>query len=116
MSSPNRQDRRHGRRLATTRLLWAGALFVAPRQLLRLAGGTADPAALKVARVLGGRHALQGAVELASWPRGRRLGAAVDGLHALTALALAGLDPKRRRVALSDALVAGTFAADGLRR
>jgi hypothetical protein len=115
MPSTNDRTRRHGRHLAAIRLLWATLLLVAPRPLLRLVGGEPDPSSVKVARVLGSRHAVQGAVELTTWPQWRRLGASVDGVHALTALGLAALDARRRNVALCDALVASGIAVFGSR-
>ncbi|MGH9060460.1 MAG: hypothetical protein ACRDZY_13240, partial [Acidimicrobiales bacterium] len=55
----------------------------------------------------------QGAVEVASWPRWARTGMAVDTTHALTAVVLAGVDSRRRRMALIDAAIAGSFAVLG---
>jgi hypothetical protein len=64
--------------------------------------------------VLGARHGLQGTVEILTGPRWRKSGAAVDLAHAATGIALAAADPRWRRVALSDAVVASTFAGVGL--
>jgi hypothetical protein len=116
MSPPDRQALRYGRLLATLRLGWAATLLGLPRPLLRLVGGDADPRSVKVARILGGRHAIQGVIELTTWPQWRRLEASVDGLHAVTALGFAGIDARRRHVAIYDAVVAGTIAAAGLVR
>ncbi len=104
----------HGRILAGVRLAWAGALLVDPAALLEAAGGRPDDDAVRVARILGARHAVQGAVELATWPRWRRSGAAVDAAHAATAAALAAADRRWRRLAGLDTVVAAAFAAAGL--
>jgi len=97
------------------RIGWGAALVAAPRPLLRGLTGAdapADPVAAAVLRVLGVRHIGQAVVEvLGPQPVVRYLGAAVDGLHALTALGLAVLDPRRRRGALTDTAIAAFFAA-----
>lgn len=73
---------------------------------------TTDPRARAVIRVLGGRHLVQGAVTLSvGRPAAHAVGGGVDGLHALSMLALAALDRRHRTLALASATVAGTFAA-----
>lgn len=99
--------------LAGPRLAWAAALLAAPDAMVRAAGGTADGRSRRVARILGARHAIQGTIELLSWPRWRRSGIAVDGLHATTAAGLALVDDSRRRVAVADTAAATTFAVLG---
>lgn len=99
--------------LVGTRLSWAAALLVVPDRVIRAGGGTVDTRSRRVARILGARHALQGVVELVSWPRWRRSGIVVDGLHAATAAGLAAFDPDRRRVALTDTGMATSFALLG---
>lgn len=102
---------------AAARLAWGITLLSAPGAVLRRAGGAQvdTPAAKRVARVLGGRHVLQAATELAigrtSW-----LGVAVDASHALSMLALAAASPRWRRPALVSATAAGSFAVTGCRR
>ena len=108
--------RRGGRALGLVRLGWAAALLAAPDRVVRLLGGTPDPASRHVARILGGRHAAQAVVELVWWPRWRRTGVALDAAHAATALALAAFDGDRRRVGLSDTAVASSFALVGAAR
>ena len=97
------------------RLGWGAALVAAPRPLLRGLARVHDPAdrgAVAVLRVLGVRHVGQALVEaLGPQPAVRYLGAAVDGLHALTAAGLAVLDPRWRRGALTDTAIAAFFAA-----
>ena len=99
--------------LVGTRLAWAAALIAVPGRVISATGGTPDERSRKVARILGARHAIQGAVEAVSWPRWHTTGSAVDALHALTAAGLAALDPARRRVAVADTAVASTFAILG---
>ena len=95
------------------RLTWAVLLLLAPKELLRPVG-PASTAALTTLRVLGARHLVQAAVTL-RWPVPGMLaaGAAVDGIHALTALALAAADRRQRHAALADAAIAAAWAALG---
>jgi hypothetical protein len=67
-----------------------------------------------VARVLGGRHIAQ-AVLSAVRPTHAvlALGAGTDVLHSASMITLAALDRPRRRLGLSDSLVAAAFAAGG---
>ena len=92
------------RAVTAVRVGWGAALIAAPRPLLRglaRADGPADRVAVAVLRVLGVRHVAQAVGEmLGPQPIVRYLGAAVDGLHALTAVGLAVLDPRWRRGAL----------------
>ena len=94
---------------------WGVALLAAPRPLLRGLAHVDDPAdraAVVVLRVLGARHLAQVVVEaLGPRPLLRYVGIATDGLHALTAIGLAALDPRWRRGALTDTAVAALFAA-----
>ncbi|SCF09782.1 hypothetical protein GA0074695_3454 [Micromonospora viridifaciens] len=92
------------------RLAWGATLVVAPRRVLRRLG---HPSRLAVGtlRVLGVRHLAQAAVTL------RRpvavvliAGAAADLLHAASALALAAVDRRQRRIALLDSAIAGGWA------
>jgi hypothetical protein len=106
--------------LAVATLARAGygaALCCAPGPMLRVEGGpgaAASPGARAVARILGGRHIVQ-AVLSATRPTPAVLaaGAATDVLHAASMIALAALDPPRRRLGLSDSLIAAAFAASG---
>ncbi|PRY12054.1 hypothetical protein [Kineococcus rhizosphaerae] len=95
--------------LALARAAWGTALLTVPHRLLHRAGGPGadDDRAVAVARVLGARHLAQ-ALVTGAFPRRTVLlaGAAGDAAHGASMLALARLDPARRRVALLDALVA----------
>ena len=102
-----------GRIVGMVRLAWAATLLVAPSRVIVAVGGSSDSKATTVARVLGIRHAIQGLVEVAAWPRWRRTGSVVDLAHALTGVALAGTDRRWRRVALTDSALATTFAVAG---
>jgi hypothetical protein len=106
-----------GQILGALRLAWGTALLGAPLRCISLVPGA--PAgvpddAVTVARVLGGRHVLQGLAEIAAWPSLRRLGAAADILHAATGVALAATDRRWRSVARADAALATGFAVAGL--
>lgn len=100
--------------LGLTRLGWGLTLLALPGDVARAVGADDMRAVRRLGRVLGARHVLQATIELASWPRWRRLGAAVDGLHAISAMGAAGADRRWRRPALIDGALAGTFAATGL--
>lgn len=92
------------------------ALCCVPGPLIRLASGQpGDSRARAVARLLGARHLAQAALTAARPSREILvLGAEVDLLHAASMLALAMEDAPRRRLGLTDGLVAAAFAADGL--
>ncbi|GIM83288.1 hypothetical protein [Salinispora arenicola] len=88
------------------RLVWGGVLLAAPGRVLRSVGGHPGLTPPAVLRVLGVRHLAQAVVLLRRpTPAAFRLGAVADGLHALTALALA-VDRRRRRIASIDAALA----------
>ena len=102
------------RGVEAVRAVYGGALLVAPSPVLaRLARSPLDPPAVRVARVLGARELVQAAV-LATRPgRGWRLaGAAVDGAHAASMLALARWSGRalRRRLAARNARTAALLA------
>jgi hypothetical protein len=103
------------RTVTAVRIGWGAALIAAPRPLLRGLARADEPVgrvAVAVLRVLGLRHVAQAVVEtLGPQPAVRYLGTAVDGLHALTAVGLAVLDPRWRRGALTDTAIAASFAA-----
>lgn len=111
--------------LGPCRLAWGILLLVAPGRAVRAMGGADLSRSRVVMRVLGGRHVVQGSLELHSstgtsagagrQKSGGGLGAAVDAAHALTGLALAVSDPRWRRPALIDAGVATMFAGWGWR-
>ena len=111
--------------MAAVRLLWAALLLGWPSRLIRSSGGEDSQRSRVVARVLGARHAAQGALELAGGLREHRgrpgpaskrwlvAGAGVDVLHAASGVGLAAFDRRWRRTALSDALATTGLAAWG---
>jgi hypothetical protein len=103
--------------LVALRFAFGAALIAAPGRVLDACGTVDDPRARVVTRILGLRHIAEGCV-LVAWdtPRVALGGAAVDGIHAATALALAAGDPRRRRAALTNAAVATGFTALGVVR
>ena len=82
--------------------------------MLDVFGGPGDPTSVTVARILGARHAIQGTVEVATWPRWRRSGSFIDAAHSLTAAALGVSDRCWRRLGLTDSVIAAAFAVGGL--
>ena len=93
------------------RFAWGSALALCPEPLLRLVGvNGADRRTVVVARVLGGRHLIQGVAECWFGDPARRAGVAIDSLHAMSMVALGLADSGRRRATFVDALAAGTFA------
>jgi hypothetical protein len=97
------------------RLGWAVALLAVPGRLLHLTAGSGDdtPAARRVVRVLGARHAAQAAAELLGSQGSSRLGVAVDAAHGLSMVALAARSGRWRRPATLSAAVASSFAVAG---
>ncbi|MDQ0769420.1 NAD(P)-dependent dehydrogenase (short-subunit alcohol dehydrogenase family) [Pseudarthrobacter defluvii] len=80
-----------------------------------LIGQAPDSHARTFIRVLGARHVLQATVSNRGGTVLHRLGGGVDALHALTMLALAGLDRRRRHAAVASAAIALAFAAGEVR-
>jgi hypothetical protein len=93
----------HRPAIGLIRLGWAAVLFAAPAKLLDVLGCPTDHISVTVARVLGVRHALQGGVEVTTWPRWRRTGSFVDAAHSLTVAALALGAPRSRWALLAGA-------------
>lgn len=93
---------------AAGRLVWGIALLVAPRRIYRAASGSAGTSGTAaVVRVLGVREAAQASLGLAApTPFVLAAGATVDGIHALSMLAVAALSRRRRRPAVAAAGVA----------
>jgi hypothetical protein len=103
--------------LVVVRLAFGVALIVAPGRLLLACSAVDDRRARIVARILGLRHLVEGGVLLIFDTRAVGLaGAAVDGIHAATALTFAIVDRRRRRGALINAVAALFFTAVGLAR
>ncbi len=59
-----------GRVLGLVRVGWAAALLAAPNVVVGVMGGRVDSRSVAVARILGARHAAQGAFEVATGPDG----------------------------------------------
>jgi hypothetical protein len=99
------------------RAAYGAALCCAPDAMLRLEGGAranSAPHARAVARVLGGRHLAQAFLSAARpAPAVLALGAGTDVLHSASMVALGVLDRPRRRLGLTDGLIAAAFAAAG---
>jgi hypothetical protein len=95
---------------ALARVIWGATLLGAPRSVLRALGGRQTALARAVLRVLGARHLAQ-ATATALHPSRAVLagGAGLDGLHAMTALALAAVHPPQSRIALSDVGIAAMW-------
>jgi hypothetical protein len=91
--------------------LVGGVLLLAPGRLLRGIGDPGGRRAGLAARVLGARHISQ-ALLLQAWPGPAvaRFGAAVDGLHCASMLAVGALARRHRRAALVSSLAAAAFA------
>ena len=103
-----------GSGVEAVRAVYGAALLLAPVGVLSSpAGSPLDPPAVRVARVLGARHLVQAAVLARHRAPGWRLaGAAVDGAHAASMLALARWSgrPLHRRLAARNARAAGWLA------
>ncbi|HET6698268.1 MAG TPA: hypothetical protein VFG88_04210 [Nocardioidaceae bacterium] len=101
------------------RLALGAVELLAARRVARLAGaGDHRAGVATTARVLGARHVAQALATERLTRTGRLtsaqahgVGAAVDGLHALSMLGLAAVASGVRRPALCSAAVAGTLAA-----
>ncbi len=104
--------------LAAVRVLFGSALLVAPGALLGdlAPQGQIDTGVRVFARVLGARHLVEAAMLWRHRSRGWILASAgIDATHGVTMLALAALDPKRRRLALANAIAASAITIAGLR-
>jgi hypothetical protein len=102
--------------LSGARALYGMALLLVPRRALGIRGDALDSRARAFALVLGARNLLEAAILRRHPQRGFALGgAAVDAAHAASMVLLAALDRRRRRLALTSALIAGAFAALGVR-
>jgi hypothetical protein len=99
------------------RAAYGAALCFAPGAMLRLEGGagaSSAPHARAVARVLGGRHLAQAFLSAARpAPAVLALSAGTDMLHSASMVALGVLNGPRRRLGLTDGLIAAAFAAAG---
>jgi hypothetical protein len=104
--------------LELERLGLGAADVLAPRALARAElGRRPDDLSRRVLRVLGVRQLVQAGLAMRFRSRAaRRIGAAVDLLHAGSMVALAILDPRRRRGALVQAGIATGFGIGELAR
>lgn len=100
--------------LAAVRLAWGTGLVAVPGQVVTWLGGADTRLSRRIERTLGVRHLLQGAAELAVWPRWRRLGVVIDVLHAASGIGLAATDVRWRRPGLSDATITSGLALAGV--
>lgn len=99
------------------RMAWGTALLLAPRAPVGLVtDGQPDPATRVAARMLGGREVAQALALTRHRSRAWILAScAVDTTHAISMLLLGALRPDYRRLAITSALIAGSFALAGLR-
>ena len=89
------------------------ALLCVPGPMITaVTGAPASGRVRAVARVLGARQLAQAAVCGLAPARGLvQAGAAADGLHAASMLALAGTEPTLRRALVADGAIAAAFAS-----
>lgn len=98
------------------RAVWGTLQLLAPGYVAGRLGLELDHRARAVARVLAFRHLVQAALtSVIATTEVRQLGVVVDALHAVSMVGLAVVDPRRRRLALTDAAVATAFAIAGQR-
>lgn len=100
-------------------LLRAGvgaALMHWPQRIASAAGGSpTPPLACLLTRVLGARQLVQATLELtAPGLLTPQRGALIDATHSATMLALAGLSPRHRRIALVSAVLAAILSGFGV--
>lgn len=105
--------------VAVARATYGSALLIAPRPILGLFGRERPHrGAVAFARILGARQLTEAILlELHGSESWIAAGAAVDAIHAITALALAGLrdDAEQTNDLLANAAVATALALEGLR-
>ncbi len=91
------------------------ALLAVPARLVSLTGAEADAGTVTAARVLGVRHVFQaaGSPRLAR-TKWRHAGAAIDGVHAGSMIALGLRDERHRSVCFANALTAAAPAVASL--
>lgn len=96
---------------------WGAVLVAAPAEVLdHIQGVQVDRKALVVTRILGARHLAQALLSgVNPGPEVLAAGIWVDAVHSATALGLAVVDRRRARGGLTDAVVAGSWAAIGWR-
>lgn len=109
--------RKRYRYVELVRGTWGVVLFAAPERVLGMVHGLrVDAKSLVVGRILGARHLTQASLSgLRPSPEVLAMGVWVDAVHALTALGLAVIDPRRARAGLTDTAIAAVWAAVGYR-
>jgi hypothetical protein len=96
------------------RLVWGLLELLGPRHVARIGGADGNRTAENVVRVLGARDVAQATMLPRVTREAALLGAAVDGLHALSMVGLAVVRPAWRRPALTSATISSAFAVAGL--
>lgn len=106
---------RHSR-LALSRLSWGIACLLEPSHVTGALGGPVDRSTLIATRALGVRHLAQGIVFVLV-PSRRVLvaGGLVDLIHSASMALVGRLDPNRRRLAWTDAVIEAIWAVATLR-
>ncbi len=96
---------------------WGAVLLAAPGDVLEhIHGVRVDRKALVVTRILGARHLTQALLSgVDPGPEVLAAGVWVDTVHSATALGRAGVDRRRARGGVTDAVVAASWAAMGWR-
>jgi hypothetical protein len=79
-----------------------------------MGGADEDRTPRRVMRVLGARHLVEAAVEQRFGKIGRTLGVATDVIHAAVDVMFGVGDPRWRRAAFTDAVIAGGFVVLGV--
>ena len=91
---------------------WGVLLLTAPTRALRLRGPSDTRSVRMTARILGGRHAAEATLIVATGPgRPPRWATTIDALHAGTMLLVAGVSSRLQRGALISAAVSASLAA-----
>lgn len=106
------------RRAALVRAIYGAILLVAPGKVIQTLTGERPPPdrAVLVGRVLGARQLLQAlTVDRVRSPGWLLIGTLVDVVHAVSMVGLAAVADQRRWLPALDAVLAGTWAATGLR-
>src|SRR5581483_5459706 len=108
---------KHWRAIELVRAGWGAALLLAPQHVMeRVHHVDVDTKSVVVVRILGARQLTQATLSgFRPSPEVLAMGVWVDAVHALTALGLSAVDRARARGGLTDAAVAGVWAAAGYR-
>ena len=116
MSGGHPVDHRRQRALGMAGIVWGSALLTVGPGVWRLLDERDPTDVDRIAlRFLGVRHVVTGVAQVAIPSRFQRLEIGIDLIHTATMLALAAVDPRRRRPALVTAAVASASAIAGMR-